>query len=34
LRVGKSVRKDVTSGNFDSLLEKIVFEDNESGIDS
>jgi len=31
--VGKSIRKDVTSSNFDTLLEKIVLENDESGID-
>lgn len=29
--MGKSVRKDVTSSNFNGLLEKIVLQDNESG---
>ena len=29
---GKSIWKDVTGSNFDSLLEKVVLEDDESGI--
>jgi len=32
--VGKSIRKDVSSCNFDGLLEKIMLKDDESGIDS
>ena len=29
---GESIRQDVSGGNFDRLLEKIVFEDDETGV--